>query len=210
MWYFKDKMKRKVVPSKFVRQLPGAVKEAYAQWADYMYEHVPFNMPDSELHSTAHSERVLLYALMMGYQLLPGDATALEVLGHAAIFHDTRRVNEWRDSGHGARAASFYGEFCRAHKELTFHPESTCLMFFHDGDDERGMESINELFADQVERVRLLFQIFKDADGLDRWRLGPRGLNPKYLRTDAAHDLVGFARTLVANTRQPARGNMDW
>ena len=163
-------MKRKVVPSKFVRQLPDAVKEAYAQWADYMYEHVPFNMPDS----------------------------------------DTRRVNEWRDSGHGARAASFYGEFCRAHKELTFHPESTCLMFFHDGDDERGMESINELFADQVERVRLLFQIFKDADGLDRWRLGPRGLNPKYLRTDAAHDLVGFARTLVANTRQPARGNMDW
>ena len=201
-------MKRKVVPSKFVRQLPDAVKEAYAQWADYMYEHVPFNMPDSVLHSTAHSERVLLYALMMGYQLLPGDAAALEVLGHAAIFHDTRRVNEWRDSGHGARAASFYGEFCRAHKELTFHPESACLMRYHDRRDERGTEAIAALFAEQAERVQLLYHIFKDSDGLDRYRLGPRGLNRECLRTDESLDLMGFARGLVAMTRLPAKGRI--
>ena len=60
-------MKRKIVPQKLVRQLPDAVKEAYRQWADYMYEHVPFNMPDIVIHSTAHSERVLLYALLMGW-----------------------------------------------------------------------------------------------------------------------------------------------
>ena len=201
-------MKRKVVPQKLVRQLPPAVGEAYRLWADYMYEQVPFNMPESEIHSTAHSERVLLYALLLGDKLLPGDAAALEVLGHAAIFHDTRRENEWTDRGHGARAADFYEAFCREHAELTFHPESACLMRYHDRRDERGTEAITTLFAEQAERVQLLYHIFKDADGLDRYRLGPRGLNREYLRTDESLDLMGFARGLVAMTRLPAKGHL--
>ena len=193
-------MKRKIVPQKLVRQFPDAVKTAYRQWADFMYERVPFNMPDSEMHSTAHSERVLLYALMMGDKLLPGDAEALEVLGHAAIFHDTRREDEWADKGHGARAADFYAEFCKENDDIVYHPEAAYLMRYHDRRDERGREAIAEAFADQVEHVQLLYQIFKDADGLDRWRLGSRGLNRDYLRTDESVNLLGFARTLVAMT----------
>lgn len=193
-------MKIKVVPQKLVRQLPAAVKDAYRQWADYMYEHVPFNMPGSVIHSTAHSERVLLFALMLGDKLFPGDAAVLEVLGHAAIFHDTRREDEGTDRGHGARAADFYETFCREHEELTYHPESACLMRYHDCRDEHGKEAIPSLFDEQAERVQLLYQIFKDADGLDRFRLGPRGLNPEYLRTDAAVDLLGFAKLLVTMT----------
>ena len=200
IWYDRDKMKRKIVPQKLVRQLPDAVKEAYRQWADYMYERVPFNMPDSKMHSTAHSERVLLYALMMGDKLLPGDAEALEVLGHAAIFHDTRRMTEWADKGHGARSADFYEAFCRDNDDMTYHPEAACLMRYHDRRDERGRNAIAEAIAEQSERVQLLYQIFKDADGLDRYRLGRHGLNPDFLRTDEAVNLLGFARTLVAMT----------
>ena len=63
-----------------------------------------------------------------------------------------------------------------------------------------GKEAIAALFAEQAEWVLLLYQIFKDADALDRYRLSPRGPHPKYLRTDAAFDLLGFAQLLVART----------
>lgn len=205
MWYVKGMMKRKIVPREFVRQLPDAVGETYRLWADYMYEHVPFNMPDSVIHSTAHSERVLLYALLMGHRLLPGDAYALEVLGHASIFHDTRREDDGTDRGHGGRAADFYETFCSEHGGLSYHPESACLMRYHDLDDTFGKEAIAALFAEQAEWVLLLYQIFKDADALDRYRLSPRGPHPKYLRTDAAFDLLGFAQLLVARTHFPYR-----
>jgi len=51
--------------------------------------------------------------------------------------------------------------------------------------------------------VSLLYRIFKDADALDRWRLGRYALNPDYLRTREAEALVGFARKLVELTHQP-------
>ena len=73
-------------------------------------------------------------------------------------------------------------------------------MRYHDCRDEQGKEAIPSLFEEQAERVQLLYQIFKNADGLDRFRLGPHGLNPEYLRTDAAVDLLGFAKLLVTMT----------
>ena len=39
--------------------------------------------------------------------------------------------------------------------------------------------------------------MFKDADGLDRIRLGPQGLDEGYLRTTHGRALVPFARRLL-------------
>ena len=44
----------------------------------------------------------------------------------------------------------------------------------------------------------LLYRIFKDADALDRYRLGETALDESMLRTTAAHSLTDFARCLVA------------
>lgn len=198
-------MKKLIVPRKFVSLMPPAVGSCFRRWAEYMYSSVQFNMPDSVAHSTAHSERVLLYAMLMAPRVFPDDEQALTTLAHAAVFHDTRRENEWKDTGHGARAAAYYEEFCREHSELTFIPAAAAIMRYHDRRDELGEESIARDFPDSAERVRLLYHIFKDADALDRWRLGPRGLNPDYLRTDEAIHLVGFARKLVEVTRP-----IDW
>ena len=55
-----------VVPSKFVRALPPTVGACFKQWAAFLYDSVPFLMPDSKLHSYAHTERVLLHALLIG------------------------------------------------------------------------------------------------------------------------------------------------
>ena len=45
-------------------------------------------------------------------------------------------------------------------------------------------------------KMRLLTQIFKDADALDRYRFGPDGLDPSYLRRPAATRLMRAARRL--------------
>ena len=42
----------------------------------------------------------------------------------------------------------------------------------------------------------LLYQIFKDADALDRFRLGPGGFDSKYLRTNEARKLVEYAKAV--------------
>ncbi len=189
-----------IVPSKFVRALPPAVGKCFKKWAEYMYQSVPFQLADSPIHSTAHCERVLLYALLIGAVELGDDSRALTILAHASIFHDTRREDEGKDTGHGARAAAFYEEFCKTHPELTFLPEAACLMRWHDRHDERGEEAIRAAFPDSVDAVVHLYKIFKDSDALDRWRLGRWGLNPDYLRTDRALALVDFARKLVMLT----------
>lgn len=50
------------------------------------------------------------------------------------------------------------------------------------------------LLIGEAERKILLYQIFKDADALDRFRLGPDGLDVRYLRTDAAKELYEYAK----------------
>lgn len=57
-------------------------------------------------------------------------------------------------------------------------------MAFHDRDDVLGEAAL----AEQEDGV-LLYRIFKDADALDRFRLGPDGLDVRYLRTDTARSL---------------------
>ena len=45
--------------------------------------------------------------------------------------------------------------------------------------------------------VVLLYQIFKDADALDRFRLGPNALDAKYLRTEQAKKMLDFAKVTL-------------
>ena len=48
-----------------------------------------------------------------------------------------------------------------------------------------------------------MYRDFKDADALDRFRLGPWGLNESFLRTEQSRELVDFARELVDKTIDP-------
>ena len=55
-------------------------------------------------------------------------------------------------------------------------------------------ETIEEFFVKDMDRARYLSKLFKDADALDRVRLGD--LNEKYLRNDFSHDLIDFSNKL--------------
>ncbi|WP_300506578.1 hypothetical protein [uncultured Duncaniella sp.] len=207
-----------ITPARYYDDLPAEVRNLFLKWGRFLYDDVSFNMPDSPLHAAHHCERVLLHALRMGVaEMGIDDIEALEILAHASVFHDTRRHDEYLDTGHGARAAVYYTEFCkgasnsedsdcpaRQQAGIVFHPEAVYLMRYHDLDDTLGIEAIRRDFPDRAGRVEKLYAIFKDADALDRWRLGRWGLDEKYLRTASARTLVQTARNLVTDTMDPA------
>lgn len=170
------------------------IKKLYERMFMYMMQHIDFWLPDSELHTKAHSARVLLLALFLGHRKGLDDKE-LESLGLAAIFHDSRRLDDGVDKGHGGRAADYYREYCRTN-ELTFDERTYYIIYYHDQDDSLGLSEINRSKI-KDDRVILLYQIFKDADALDRFRLGPDGLDESFLRTDEARGLVEFAKRLL-------------
>lgn len=186
-----------------ISNLPPIVQSNFYKWVEFLHRRVTFNMPDSYFHGPLHCARVLLYALIMGERLLKDDAQALTILAHAAVFHDSRRQDEWADTGHGARAARYYAEFCQnaGNDDLPYHPEAACLMHFHDLNDRKGNTHIDEHFAGDAGRVRLLFAIFKDADALDRLRFGDLSLKVSYLRTPEALSILNFAKKLINLTQ---------
>lgn len=192
-----------IIPADVLSASAVDVSADFCKWREMMYSRVDFNMADSLIHARPHCERVLLHALTIGKQMLPDDSRALTALAHAAVFHDTRRLDDYLDTGHGARAALYYKQFCEANPDVECLPEAVYAMRYHDLADGIGIEAIKRDFGADADRAADIFRIFKDADALDRWRLGHNGLDPRYLRTDAARSMTDFARKLVARTMDP-------
>lgn len=165
------------------------------EWVSFMEQNVHFNRPNSKIHTVEHCNRVLFYALLIAHRkgLEAEDRRALAL---AAVYHDCRRDNDAYDVGHGQRAADLYKEKCLRNGE-TMDERTYYVMAYHDRPDEEGIKALE---AANLPNGILLFQIFKDSDGLDRVRLGdgPAGLDPAQLRTDEAKALVPFAKQFSA------------
>lgn len=189
-----------IIPRYIIDNLPAQVKIPYLHWTEYMESNLSFNLANSEIHTKGHSERVLLYALLIGERMAGNTKTDLCILAHAAIFHDTCRQDDFLDVGHGARAASYYMKYCEQNKDLVFLKTAYLIMKYHDWNDEVGMEAIVNACPEDKEQAIRLYGIFKDADALDRFRLGANGLDTRSLRTSEAMLLVDFARDLVRQT----------
>lgn len=172
-------------------KIPENVKTEYDKWNDFLQNKVEFRLKDSEKHTKEHCSRVLLYSLLIARKMeLTEEET--ESLCMAAVFHDSRRQDDWYDVGHGQRAADYYRQYC-GESELSYNDYVYDIMYYHDRDDETGIRAMEGKEGD-AERKILLYQIFKDADALDRFRLGPDGLDVRYLRTDAAKELYEYAK----------------
>lgn len=175
------------------------IKKPYERWYKYMEKNVEFWLPESELHTKNHCARVLLLALHIGHQKGLGDVE-MDALGMAAIFHDSRRLDDGIDKGHGSRAAAYYKSYCNKH-DLHFDEQTYYITYYHDQDDALGSSEIAKS-PHLNEHGVLLYQIFKDADALDRFRLGPDALDEKFLRTEEAHGLVDFAKYLLQKSSE--------
>lgn len=183
-----------------IDKLSPTVRNIFLQWRDFLYHRVKFNMPDSEIHAAAHCERVLLYSLIIGEQIFGDNARMLTALAHASVFHDTRREDEYLDTGHGARAAVYYRQFYNENKDIEFMPEAALMMKYHDIEDMRGKAGIMKEYKGALPTMFKLYNIFKDADALDRWRLGAKGFDTKYLRTEPAKEMTEYSKRIVEET----------
>jgi hypothetical protein len=170
------------------------VAKHYKRWCELMEQNIEFWLPDSVKHTKEHCARVLLLALVIAHQMGLGNEE-MDRLSKAAIFHDSRRLDDWLDKGHGKRAAEYYQDYCYEH-EMPFDKQAYYIMYYHDLDDTIGLSEIAKVLT-VSEQCALLYQIFKDADALDRFRLAPDALDVNMLRTKEAHKLVDFAKYLL-------------
>lgn len=175
------------------------VKERYKDWYEFMEKNVEFSFIDSEMHTKYHCARVLLLALIIAHQIGLSDEE-MDALSMAAVFHDSRRLDDRLDTGHGKRAAEYYKESCSKY-DISFNEQTYYIMFYHDQDDALGFSKITKS-PDLNENCILLYKIFKDSDGLDRFRLGSDALDISMLRTGEAFKLVEFAKYILERNNE--------
>lgn len=191
------------IPKEIINEQPVRVRQMFLTWIKFMEDKVDFwQIPgDLDIHTQGHCERVLMHALRIGEARHATDRQML-ALAHASIFHDTRRKDNYLDTGHGARAAEHYATF----QGLVPMPEACVAIWYHDRDDNVGENYIRQYTKTEGEREAWLevYRDFKDADGLDRLRLGTWCLDPKFLRTPEAKAMIPFAQRLVEATIPPA------
>lgn len=136
------------------------------------------------IHGISHARRVLYLADKIAEKC---DLTKEEerILGLACCYHDIGRVHNDRDILHGKLS-------CKKIEELEL------LDGFGLEEEEKKLilrlisyHCLNDALFTGTEREKYLFNILKDADGLDRVRIFD--LNPAYLRLDASRELVDLA-----------------
>lgn len=189
-----------VIDDGFLNDESPIVRELFLKYRSMLYKRLRFTMPLSPIHAMHHCERVLLHALALVDKEMPGDIDALHAIALASVFHDSRRFDDYMDTGHGARAAVYYSEFCSANQDIPYCEDATYAMRYHDLPDERGVHAIREHFGDNSAAAEKIYACFKDADALDRFRLGPDGLDPRFLRTQTSTQRIEKARELVKAT----------
>jgi uncharacterized protein len=99
-------------------------------------------------------------------------AASLKIVGLFAVLHDSKRINESVDPGHGNRAAEYMKTLCGTYFDLS--------------EEEHGL--LFHACANHTEEKThpdITIQTCYDADRLDLARAGIR-INPHRLCTDAA------------------------
>ena len=175
------------------------IAERYRFWYEFMQENIEFNLLDSTIHTKEHCARVLLMALIIANKIGLSDKE-MDVLSMAAVFHDSCRINDWIDRGHGKRASEYYKDYCYKNN-ISFDIQTYYIIHYHDQNDDIGLLEIGK-DPDINEICILLYQIFKDADALDRFRLGPNALNIDMIRTKEACKLIDFARYILKKSNE--------
>lgn len=163
----------------------------YHKYRDMM-DDIDFYL-DSSIHGKEHQARVLLICLII-CEIMGLSISDRKILATAAIYHDTQRTHDWIEDRHGKAAKKYYSENI---KNPNYIVEFLCE--YHCYEDEKGYEEINNnrKLSKNREKNLLLFKIFKDADALDRIRLGGiRELDVNKLRLETSKELTLISRIL--------------
>lgn len=178
----------------FLEEVLPQVSPIYLSYLEAM-KHLRFAQ-ESDIHGKEHQARVLLLTQIIAHMVdLP--LRDRKLLAEAAIFHDTRRTNDDEDPAHGEAARSYYWRTVNKPNPIVeFLCKYHCLP---DNEGYGAIANIATLKRDK-ERVTRLYRIFKDADGLDRIRLGGIDqLDLNQLRMKCSKELTLVARICLHN-----------
>ena len=133
-------------------------------------------------HEKNHMQRVCFLSLLIGeeYNL---SSYEKKILSIAALNHDIGRTHDLEDDNHGIKSYKILKENGIEDSNLQL------LVEYHCKYDALFQKKISSLKSKSC-RIDLLYKILKDADALDRIRLGIRQLNPNYLRLNSLEYLL--------------------
>jgi len=151
-----------------------------------------YALPVRAYHGVVHWARVL----ENGLRVAAVTGAKIEVVTLFALFHDSRRVNESIDAGHGLRGAK-YARSLRGN-----------LIHLNDADFELLYEACR-LHTDGLTDGDITVQTCWDADRLDLGRVGIEP-DPELLCTDAARALIGWAHGRAIMDYEPDFVAGDW
>lgn len=171
---------------------PQGIKQRY-QYYNRQLRKKYFYRPEG-IHGVMHTRRVLLLNIIIS--LLQGcSERQLNILCTAALFHDIGRINDNVDPQHGkesfrkARHLGLLNEMASSEGQiLKYIIENHCIS------DRQAREALPDYGLTDEKESQYLFDIFKDADGLDRVRIND--LDSRQLRTEQGKKLIMVARQL--------------
>jgi hypothetical protein len=147
------------------------------------------------IHGVPHTLRVMIHAWEIAEALrISEEERASAVL--AALWHDIGRTHDGGDYYHGAKSAGKVVGL-RLHAGLPAGRVEVALyaVTHHSGDEGHAVPAASWL-PDPDAALRV-FRILKDADGLDRVRLGEGDLDVSYLRLPGSRSRVQRAWELL-------------
>lgn len=178
-----------------VEDFPDLMKDYVIEARDIKDKY--FLNPES-IHGVLHAKRVLLLAYIIGlYEEL--DDNDMEIVLNAAKYHDIGRTNDNYDEMHGILSFNKMFQLELVDKEMEDIHILQFIMENHCIDDKKGLANLEKYPIEDKNRAIRLYQILKDADGLDRVRLGDLDIN--YLRLPISKRLVLVAQQTYRNLK---------
>ncbi len=147
----------------------------------------------SPVHGSGHINRVLLLAALIGREE-DLEKSLLHAYYMAASYHDVGRYFDGLDLDHGANSAQKLEALTGYEGEALLELQGAVAA--HSQPDSKMDEMIALYGPKDVVRTRKLSCLLKDADNLDRVRLGD--LKPQFLRHESAKALVDFSKKLFS------------
>ena len=141
------------------------------------------------VHGIQHTKRVLWLASQIT-DIIQLNHREEIILALACCYHDIGRINDCYDEEHGALSAKKVIKLGLLDGYRLNNDEIELVL---------GLITMHSLPDDIFvgrDKPLLLYQILKDADALDRIRLGKGDLDPAYLRLEVSKGLIGIAEDL--------------
>jgi len=172
------------------------------------FSYLPFQLKEtyfdhhSHLHGVNHTYRVMYHVLNIGR--LAGLNHEIKLAFCAAFIHDMARQHDGYCIGHGVWATKSKFPLFRT-------------LFIETGVNTEGLRAIKLAVSNHSIRHEIrkdhpfstTVALLKDADALDRIRIGENNLKPEYLRFPESLTLINFAKELYYRSNAEVLNSFD-